>query len=177
MDVGGIPGYDEIGECHSLKRATGDDAVGAVDACRAREAEDSRVVERRHQRLRYAALARLAGGAVDRPSNAWKILKSTSTPLFALLTLSVLFPHPYPSLSHQLRARHDHLHFHSYPSPALSFIRHVVSQVHFAPLELRSSASCKLDEADHVYSGIFGYINYLVEKDRNYILNTLINGK
>jgi hypothetical protein len=26
-------------------------------------------------------------------------------------------------------------------------------------------------------SGIFGYINYLVEKDRKYILNTLINGK
>jgi hypothetical protein len=25
-------------------------------------------------------------------------------------------------------------------------------------------------------SGIFGYINYLVEKDRKYILNTLING-
>jgi hypothetical protein len=26
-------------------------------------------------------------------------------------------------------------------------------------------------------SGIFGYINYLVEKDRKYILNTLINGE
>jgi hypothetical protein len=26
-------------------------------------------------------------------------------------------------------------------------------------------------------SGIFGYVNYLVEKDRKYILNTLINGK
>lgn len=26
-------------------------------------------------------------------------------------------------------------------------------------------------------SGIFGYINYLVEKDRKYILDTLINGK
>jgi hypothetical protein len=26
-------------------------------------------------------------------------------------------------------------------------------------------------------SGIFGYINYLVEKDRKYILETLINGK
>jgi hypothetical protein len=25
-------------------------------------------------------------------------------------------------------------------------------------------------------SGIFGYINYLVEKDRKFILNTLING-
>lgn len=25
-------------------------------------------------------------------------------------------------------------------------------------------------------SGIFGYINYLVDKDRKYILNTLING-
>ena len=27
------------------------------------------------------------------------------------------------------------------------------------------------------YSGIFGYINYLVEKDRKYIIDTLINGK
>jgi glucosamine--fructose-6-phosphate aminotransferase (isomerizing) len=27
------------------------------------------------------------------------------------------------------------------------------------------------------FSGIFGYINYLVEKDRKYILNTLINGE
>lgn len=25
-------------------------------------------------------------------------------------------------------------------------------------------------------SGIFGYINYLVEKDRKYILETLVNG-
>jgi hypothetical protein len=28
-----------------------------------------------------------------------------------------------------------------------------------------------------VCSGIFGYINYLVEKDRKYILDTLINGE
>jgi hypothetical protein len=28
-----------------------------------------------------------------------------------------------------------------------------------------------------VSSGIFGYINYLVEKDRKYILDTLVNGK
>lgn len=26
-------------------------------------------------------------------------------------------------------------------------------------------------------SGIFGYINYLVEKDRDYIVQTLVNGK
>ena len=26
------------------------------------------------------------------------------------------------------------------------------------------------------YSGIFGYISYLVEKDRKYILDTLVNG-
>lgn len=25
-------------------------------------------------------------------------------------------------------------------------------------------------------SGIFGYVNYLVEKDRKYILDTLVNG-
>jgi glucosamine--fructose-6-phosphate aminotransferase (isomerizing) len=31
--------------------------------------------------------------------------------------------------------------------------------------------------ANNVLSGIFGYINYLVEKDRKYILNTLINGE
>ena len=30
------------------------------------------------------------------------------------------------------------------------------------------------DDADN--SGIFGYINYLVEKDRKYILDTLVNG-
>jgi hypothetical protein len=28
----------------------------------------------------------------------------------------------------------------------------------------------------NVGSGIFGYINYLVEKDRKYILDTLVNG-
>lgn len=27
-----------------------------------------------------------------------------------------------------------------------------------------------------IASGIFGYINYLVEKDRKYILDTLVNG-
>ena len=26
-------------------------------------------------------------------------------------------------------------------------------------------------------SGIFGYINYLVEKDRKFIVDTLVNGK
>jgi glucosamine--fructose-6-phosphate aminotransferase (isomerizing) len=30
--------------------------------------------------------------------------------------------------------------------------------------------------ADTSNSGIFGYINYLVEKDRKYILDTLVNG-
>ena len=38
----------------------------------------------------------------------------------------------------------------------------------------RQRCSTKADESP---SGIFGYINYLVEKDRKYILNTLINGK
>ena len=28
-----------------------------------------------------------------------------------------------------------------------------------------------------LYSGIFGYINYLVEKDRKFILDTLVNGE
>ena len=27
------------------------------------------------------------------------------------------------------------------------------------------------------HSGIFGYVNYLVEKDRNFILQTLLNGE
>jgi len=27
------------------------------------------------------------------------------------------------------------------------------------------------------HSGIFGYINYLVEKDRRYIVDTLVNGR
>lgn len=27
------------------------------------------------------------------------------------------------------------------------------------------------------HSGIFGYINYLVEKDRKYIVDTLVNGR
>lgn len=36
-------------------------------------------------------------------------------------------------------------------------------------------------ELDHVIdandcSGIFGYINYLVEKDRKFIVDTLVNG-
>lgn len=30
--------------------------------------------------------------------------------------------------------------------------------------------------ADPITSGIFGYINYLVDKDRKYILDTLVNG-
>jgi hypothetical protein len=30
--------------------------------------------------------------------------------------------------------------------------------------------------SDLLSSGIFGYINYLVEKDRKYILDTLVNG-
>lgn len=34
-----------------------------------------------------------------------------------------------------------------------------------------------LANACRPYSGIFGYINYLVEKDRAYIIQTLLNGK
>jgi glucosamine--fructose-6-phosphate aminotransferase (isomerizing) len=29
----------------------------------------------------------------------------------------------------------------------------------------------------NLLSGIFGYINYLVEKDRRFIIDTLLNGK
>lgn len=39
------------------------------------------------------------------------------------------------------------------------------------------SLQCAVEtDSDHDCSGIFGYINYLVEKDRKFILNTLING-
>lgn len=31
--------------------------------------------------------------------------------------------------------------------------------------------------ADDSASGIFGYVNYLVEKDRKFILDTLVNGE
>lgn len=42
----------------------------------------------------------------------------------------------------------------------------------------RPPLSIKLRSTDRfcVCSGIFGYINYLVEKDRKYIIETLVNG-
>lgn len=42
----------------------------------------------------------------------------------------------------------------------------------------RPPLSNKLRSIDKscVCSGIFGYINYLVEKDRKYIIETLVNG-
>ena len=46
-----------------------------------------------------------------------------------------------------------------------------------APLVLRAAiggANKRLTTPSN--SGIFGYINYLVEKDRKYILDTLVNG-
>jgi hypothetical protein len=36
--------------------------------------------------------------------------------------------------------------------------------------------TCERNGLTLVKSGIFGYINYLVEKDRKYILDTLVNG-
>lgn len=36
---------------------------------------------------------------------------------------------------------------------------------------------CPRDSLTRNNSGIFGYVNYLVEKDRKFILNTLVNGK
>lgn len=39
-----------------------------------------------------------------------------------------------------------------------------------------STAAAQLS-ANDVHSGIFGYINYLVEKDRRYIIQTIINGE
>jgi glucosamine--fructose-6-phosphate aminotransferase (isomerizing) len=38
------------------------------------------------------------------------------------------------------------------------------------PLESVNKLMCSI-------SGIFGYINYLVEKDRKFILDTLVNGQ
>lgn len=46
-----------------------------------------------------------------------------------------------------------------------------------APLCIVVSTDRRGTEADDATtSGIFGYINYLVEKDRKYILDTLVNG-
>ena len=48
-----------------------------------------------------------------------------------------------------------------------------------ASCELRAAASAANKETALTVaanSGIFGYINYLVEKDRKYILDTLVNG-
>jgi hypothetical protein len=57
----------------------------------------------------------------------------------------------------------------------LSLPRHVVS------VEAPQPHSCAPPPEEQTLtaasSGIFGYINYLVEKDRKYILNTLINGE
>lgn len=36
---------------------------------------------------------------------------------------------------------------------------------------------CRIQTDQNDNSGIFGYINYLVEKDRKYIVDTLVNGK
>ena len=38
--------------------------------------------------------------------------------------------------------------------------------------------SCQVSKANILFlSGIFGYVNYLVERDRKYILDTLVNGE
>ncbi len=42
--------------------------------------------------------------------------------------------------------------------------------------ELAPSLSAPLADCFLLCSGIFGYINYLVEKDRKFILDTLVNG-
>jgi hypothetical protein len=54
----------------------------------------------------------------------------------------------------------------------------VVSLLPAAPLsDAAPSEHCENPKLTTFDSGIFGYINYLVEKDRKYILDTLINGK
>jgi hypothetical protein len=40
----------------------------------------------------------------------------------------------------------------------------------------RGDISFSMHMTNRLHSGIFGYINYLVEKDRKFILDTLVNG-
>jgi hypothetical protein len=40
-----------------------------------------------------------------------------------------------------------------------------------------SNSIGNIQQANAPVSGIFGYINYLVEKDRKFILDTLVNGQ
>jgi hypothetical protein len=68
-----------------------------------------------------------------------------------------------------------------FPLPIVLSFHHVVSQA--APLAALRAAGAAASAANKetaltvaANSGIFGYINYLVEKDRKYILDTLVNG-
>jgi len=84
--------------------------------------------------------------------------------------LSTLFPRA--SYDWTLSGRHSLSSFSAYCS--LRF----ASSLHKPPpscgLYLRHHASDHLLTAR---SGIFGYVNYLVEKDRKYIIDTLVNGQ
>jgi len=42
---------------------------------------------------------------------------------------------------------------------------------------LKISIIWDIADSSQPISGIFGYINYLVEKDRKFILDTLVNGE
>jgi hypothetical protein len=60
-------------------------------------------------------------------------------------------------------------------SPNLTPHKHVVSSSYDCPCSLPLSNGREKADGE-VCSGIFGYINYLVEKDRKFIIDTLING-
>jgi hypothetical protein len=83
-----------------------------------------------------------------------------------------LFIRPYTSLTLQLNLNTPRSLFYT-THALLSLPRHVVS----LPRNPRSCTPAGHRSLTASPSGIFGYINYLVEKDRKYILNTLINGE
>ena len=103
--------------------------------------------------------------------------KSNTPPLF-LCSLTCLLPLP-PIFSpvHQLTP--TTLRSLPFIFRTLTFVSSPCGKSpppHYGKLsKLQRSVGTRADDDTH--SGIFGYINYLVEKDRKYILDTLINGK
>lgn len=100
-----------------------------------------------------------------------------STPLFRSSPLSIAPLRTRPAQCTQLLlTAHPNHPSRLIPSTIVSQQHHVVSSL---PRRARQLPAARKHStlANGTPSGIFGYINYLVEKDRKYILNTLINGK
>jgi glucosamine--fructose-6-phosphate aminotransferase (isomerizing) len=100
--------------------------------------------------------------------------KSNTPPLFLCSHTCLLPLAPIPSPVHQLTP--TALQSLSFIFRTLTFVSSPCGKSpppHHGKLSKLRGAQAD----DCVYSGIFGYINYLVEKDRKYILDTLINGK